>query len=49
MVTPHIAGSLGSEIGRLTDHTLDELARWTADEQLNAEITAENWALGLSA
>lgn len=49
MVTPHIAGSLGSEIGRLTDHTLDELARWTADEPLNAEITAENWALGLSA
>lgn len=49
MVTPHIAGSLGTEIGRLTDHTLDELARWTADLPLTAEITAEQWALGLSA
>lgn len=49
MVTPHLAGSLGTEIGRLTDHTLDELARWTAHQPLTAEITAENWALGLSA
>ncbi|WP_031519361.1 hydroxyacid dehydrogenase [Streptomyces sp. NRRL F-5123] len=49
MVTPHIAGSLGSEIGRLTDHTLDELARWTTDQPLRAEITAEHWALGRSA
>ncbi|MFI0899417.1 hydroxyacid dehydrogenase [Streptomyces sp. NPDC020983] len=49
MVTPHVAGSLGSEIGRLTDHTLDELERWTAHQPLTAEITAENWALGLSA
>jgi phosphoglycerate dehydrogenase-like enzyme len=49
MVTPHIAGSLGSEIGRLTDRTLDELARWTAHQPLTAEITAEHWATGLSA
>jgi phosphoglycerate dehydrogenase-like enzyme len=49
MVTPHIAGSLGTEIGRLTDHILDELARWTARQPLATEITAENWALGLSA
>lgn len=49
MVTPHIAGSLGTEIGRLTDHTLDELERWTAHRPLTAEITAETWALGLSA
>ncbi|MFE6765583.1 hydroxyacid dehydrogenase [Streptomyces sp. NPDC057689] len=49
MVTPHIAGSLGSEIGRLTDHVLDELARWTRSLPLRAEITAEHWALGLSA
>ncbi|MFE9399090.1 hydroxyacid dehydrogenase [Streptomyces flavidovirens] len=46
MITPHIAGSLGSEIGRLTDHTLDELARWTARQPLHNEITAEAWALG---
>lgn len=49
MITPHIAGSLGSEIGRLTDHVLDELTRWVAGKQLRAEITAESWALGLSA
>ncbi len=49
MITPHIAGSLGSEIGRLTDHALDELARWVAHLPLRAEITAESLALGLSA
>lgn len=49
MITPHVAGSLGSEILRLTDHTLDELARWIAREPLRAEVTAEEWARGLSA
>jgi phosphoglycerate dehydrogenase-like enzyme len=49
MITPHIAGSLGTEIGRLTDHALDELARWTSRRPLRTEITAEHWALGLSA
>ncbi|WP_225848042.1 hydroxyacid dehydrogenase [Streptomyces sp. HPF1205] len=49
MVTPHIAGSLGTEIGRLTDHALDELTRFTARRPLQAEITEEHWALGLSA
>ncbi|MEH0548485.1 hydroxyacid dehydrogenase [Streptomyces sp. B21-105] len=46
MITPHIAGSLGSEIRRLTDHTLDELDRWIARQPLHHEITAEDWALG---
>lgn len=45
MVTPHIAGSLGSEIRRLTDHTLDEIARWVADEPLRTRITAEGFTL----
>ncbi|MFI6703476.1 hydroxyacid dehydrogenase [Streptomyces sp. NPDC050509] len=49
MITPHVAGSLGSEIGRLTDHAMDELARLSARQPLRTEITAENWALGLSA
>ncbi|RDG38417.1 hydroxyacid dehydrogenase [Streptomyces corynorhini] len=49
MITPHVAGSLGSEIGRLTDHAIDELERLSARQPLRAEITAENWALGLSA
>ncbi len=30
---------------RLTDHTLDELARWTAGEPLRTEITADSMAL----
>ncbi|MEU1791412.1 hydroxyacid dehydrogenase [Streptomyces sparsogenes] len=49
MITPHIAGSLGTEIGRLTDHALDELGRWTARQPLQDEITAESLALGLRA
>jgi phosphoglycerate dehydrogenase-like enzyme len=49
MVTPHVAGSLGSEIGRLTDHSLNELARWVAHQPLRSEITQAHWALGLSA
>ncbi len=49
MVTPHVAGSLGSEIGRLAEHTIDELARWIKRQPLRGEVTAESWALGLSA
>jgi phosphoglycerate dehydrogenase-like enzyme len=45
MVTPHIAGSKGSEIGRLTDLALDELSRWVADEPLSAEVTPEAFTL----
>jgi phosphoglycerate dehydrogenase-like enzyme len=45
LLTPHLAGSLGSEVLRLTDHTLDELARWTAGEPLRTEITPEAFAL----
>lgn len=45
MITPHLAGSLGTEILRLTDHILDELGRWTAGEPLRAEITAQAFAL----
>ncbi|MEV4140393.1 hydroxyacid dehydrogenase [Dactylosporangium sp. NPDC049742] len=45
LITPHLAGSLGTEILRLTDHTLDELARWIAGEPLRAEITPQAFAL----
>ncbi len=45
LLTPHLAGSLGTEILRLTDHALDELARWTAGEPLHNEITAQAFAL----
>lgn len=45
MITPHLAGSLGSEILRLSDHALAELSRWTAGEPLRAEVTPEAFAL----
>jgi phosphoglycerate dehydrogenase-like enzyme len=45
MVTPHIAGSLGTEIHRLTDHTLSEVARWLAGEPLRHQITADVFPL----
>jgi phosphoglycerate dehydrogenase-like enzyme len=41
MITPHIAGSLGTEILRLSDFALDELGRWLAAEPLHAEVTAD--------
>jgi phosphoglycerate dehydrogenase-like enzyme len=47
MITPHVAGSLGSEILRLTDSTLDEIARWRAAQPLRTAVTPE--ALTLSA
>ncbi|NIK61663.1 hydroxyacid dehydrogenase [Kribbella shirazensis] len=45
MITPHIAGSLGTEVHRLTDHALDELTRWLAGAPLRARITAETFPL----
>jgi phosphoglycerate dehydrogenase-like enzyme len=45
MITPHLAGSLGSEIHRLTDLTLDELTRWLAAEPLRTEVTQDSLAL----
>ncbi|WP_395244009.1 hydroxyacid dehydrogenase [Agromyces sp. MMS24-K17] len=46
-ITPHIAGSLGSETTRLADHALDELARWTMGLPLEAEVVLAD--LGVSA
>ncbi len=45
MITPHLAGSLGTEIHRLTDHTLDELTRWLAGDPLRSRITADTFPL----
>ncbi len=45
MITPHLAGSLGTEIHRLTDHTLGELTRWLAGEPLLDQITADTLPL----
>jgi phosphoglycerate dehydrogenase-like enzyme len=43
-VTPHLAGSLGSEVLRLTDLALDELTRWLAGEPLRTEVTPQSFA-----
>lgn len=45
MITPHLAGSLGSEILRLTDSTLDEIARWRAAQPLRFAVTPETLSL----
>ncbi|MGN6204178.1 hydroxyacid dehydrogenase [Humibacter sp.] len=45
MITPHIAGSLGSELHRMTDAALDELERYAAGDPLVDEITSEDLQL----
>ncbi|GAA4483911.1 hydroxyacid dehydrogenase [Microbacterium panaciterrae] len=41
MITPHLAGSLGSELHRMTDAALDELERFTAGLPLHEEVTVD--------
>lgn len=41
LLTPHIAGSLGTELDRLSATALDELRRWIADGTLAHEIRPE--------
>lgn len=45
MVTPHLAGSLGSELHRLTDAALDELQRYAAGEPFLDEVAAADLRL----
>lgn len=37
-ITPHIAGSLGTETLRLSRHVLDQLERWTAGQPLEGAL-----------
>ncbi|WP_350347587.1 hydroxyacid dehydrogenase [Agromyces sp. G08B096] len=37
-ITPHIAGSLGTETRRMADAALGELARWTLGQPLDEEV-----------
>lgn len=46
-ITPHIAGSLGSETRRMSDSALDELERWTRGLPLQSEVVLAD--LGMSA
>ena len=43
MVTPHVAGSLGSETRRMSDHALDELEAWLAGRPLSTPVTRESF------
>jgi phosphoglycerate dehydrogenase-like enzyme len=45
MITPHLAGSLGSEIYRMTDAALDELERYVTGRDLIDEITSDDLQL----
>ena len=45
VLTPHIAGSLGSECRRMGRLVVDELRRYVAGEPLEYEITRERAAL----
>jgi phosphoglycerate dehydrogenase-like enzyme len=47
MLTPHLAGSMGSETQRLVDHALDELRRFLAGQPPRTEVTFDD--LGISA
>ncbi|WP_323960135.1 hydroxyacid dehydrogenase [Arthrobacter sp. JZ12] len=47
VITPHIAGSLGTETRRMSDAALDELERYLSGEALVARVLLED--LGLSA
>ncbi|WP_307802383.1 hydroxyacid dehydrogenase [Cellulomonas fengjieae] len=46
MLTPHIAGSLGSEARRMSDHALDELERLTLGQPVLAPVTREHLVVG---
>ncbi|NED94889.1 hydroxyacid dehydrogenase [Phytoactinopolyspora alkaliphila] len=45
MITPHIAGSLGSETRRMSDSALDELERYLAGLPPRAPVTADELRL----
>lgn len=42
-LTPHVAGSLGNETGRLVEQALDEIERWVRGEALRHEVRPEDW------
>lgn len=45
LLTPHLAGSLGTELHRLTERALADLASWCAGEPVADRVTAESLAL----
>lgn len=43
LITPHIAGSLGNEVERMTTMTLDEIERFVSGMPLQHAVTADQW------
>ena len=41
VVTPHLAGSLGTELRRMIDHAVDEIDRWRSGRPARNEITID--------
>jgi phosphoglycerate dehydrogenase-like enzyme len=44
VLTPHLAGSLGTELHRLVDHAVDEIDRWRTGRPARNEITLDRLA-----
>jgi phosphoglycerate dehydrogenase-like enzyme len=42
-LTPHIAGSMGSETERLVDLALDEIERWVRGQPLAHGVARDDW------
>jgi phosphoglycerate dehydrogenase-like enzyme len=40
-ITPHLAGSLGTELRRLIDHAVDEIDRWRTGRPARNAITKD--------
>lgn len=45
MITPHIAGSLGSETRRMSESALDELERYLSGQPPHAAVTADEFVV----
>ncbi len=43
-ISPHLAGSQGTELARMTDYAIEEIRRWSAGEPALNEVTEERLA-----
>lgn len=43
-ISPHLAGSQGSELARMTDYVIEEIRRWSAGEPALNEVTRDRLA-----
>ena len=43
-ITPHLAGSQGTELRRMTDHVVDEIDRWSSGRPARNEVTPDQFS-----